>query len=68
MTYEMEKEILDILRKSSISLTIEEVAERASINRITASKYLAVMEARKLVAKREVGRAKLFYPRGEAKR
>lgn len=64
----MEKEILGILKGSDISLTIEEVAAKAKINRITASKYLAVLEAKRAIAKREVGRAKLFYPMGARRR
>jgi response regulator of citrate/malate metabolism len=55
-----EHTILDILRKSDISLTIEEIAAKVKINRITASKYLAIMEAKGLVKHRSVGKAKLY--------
>ncbi len=41
-------------------MTIEEVAGKNNINRITASKYLAIMEVKGLVVLRIVGRAKLY--------
>lgn len=56
----LEELILDILRKSDISLTILEIAEKANIHRATASKYLAVLEAKGYVKRRDVGKAKLF--------
>jgi len=51
--------ILDIL-KNSDGVTIQEIANQASINRITAAKYLAVMEAKDIVKFRRVGKAKLY--------
>ena len=56
----LEELILDILRKSDISLTILEIAEKARIHRVTASKYLAVLEAKGHVKRRDVGKAKLY--------
>jgi DNA-binding IclR family transcriptional regulator len=56
----IENLILDVLKKSDISLTINEVAERANTHRTTASKYLAVLEARGMVKCRNVGKAKLY--------
>jgi len=56
----LEELIIDVLRKSDISLTILEIAEKASIHRVTASKYLAVLEAKGHVNRRDVGKAKLF--------
>lgn len=56
----VEDTILNTVKKSEFSLTIDEVAKKVGINRITASKYLAVMEARGLLRRRDVGRAKLF--------
>lgn len=56
----IEKIILDVLKKSDISLTINEVAEKANTHRITASKYLAVLEAKGLLRCRNVGKAKLY--------
>ena len=52
--------ILDILKNAKHDLMILEIAERAGINRITASKYLAVLEAKGYIKHRAVGKAKLF--------
>lgn len=56
----IEKIVFDVLKKSDISLTINEVAERANLHRITASKYLAVLEAKGMLKCRNVGKAKLY--------
>ena len=56
----VEELILNTLRNAEDSLTIEEVAKRAGIHRITASKYLAVLEAKGYLKYRPVGKAKLF--------
>jgi DNA-binding IclR family transcriptional regulator len=61
----IEKMVFDVLKKSDISLTINEVAERANLHRITASKYLAVLEAKGLLKCRNVGKAKLYYVNNE---
>ncbi len=50
--------ILELLRKEP--MTIDSVAKRLKINRITASKYLAIMEAKGLLMHEEVGRAKMY--------
>ncbi|UCD07295.1 MAG: winged helix-turn-helix transcriptional regulator [Candidatus Aenigmatarchaeota archaeon] len=57
-----EELILDILNRSDISLTILEIAEKANLHRVTASKYLAVLEAKGHVKRRDVGKAKLYSP------
>jgi response regulator of citrate/malate metabolism len=58
----LEEIILSVLRQSDTSLTILEIAEKARIHRVTASKYLAVMEAKGNVKRRDVGKAKLYSP------
>jgi response regulator of citrate/malate metabolism len=55
--------ILDLLSEKNYGLTIEEVASFLEVNRSTASKYLAVMQAEGKVHVREVGKAKLHYER-----
>ncbi|MFH0832827.1 MAG: winged helix-turn-helix domain-containing protein [Candidatus Aenigmatarchaeota archaeon] len=55
-----EELILDILRRAETSLTILELAKRANLHRVTASKYLAVLEAKGLIKRRDVGKAKLY--------
>ena len=47
----------------SSECTIEDVAKGVGISRITASKYLAVMEARGTISRRNIGMAKLFRRR-----
>jgi DNA-binding IclR family transcriptional regulator len=55
------KEIIHrILSNSEYPLTIEQIAKRARVHRVTASKYLAVMEAEGSVRRRDVSRAKLY--------
>jgi len=51
--------ILDLLRKEKY-LTIEDISKKLRINRSTASKYLAVLEATGHVKYRNIGKAKLF--------
>ena len=48
------------LLKSSDGLTIKEVSEKLNLHHITASKYLAVLEAEKRIFYKQVGMAKLF--------
>ncbi len=55
------EKILKILVKHGYGLTIEEVSNFLKINRSTASKYLAILEAKERVLIREVGKAKLHY-------
>lgn len=57
MITKTEKLILDALEEP---LTIEEISKKIYIHRITASKYLAVLEARGLVKYRFICKAKLF--------
>ena len=55
-----EEMILEVLRKAETSLTILEIAHRASLHRVTAAKYLEVMEAKGYIKHRPVGKAKLY--------
>jgi len=57
----MEKKIIQCLKESKESITISEIARRLGINRITASKYLAILEAKGIISFRPVGKAKLYY-------
>ena len=58
----VEKRILKLLGKHDY-LTIEETASKLGMHRTTASKYLAVLEAKGLVKYRPVGKAKLYSVR-----
>ncbi len=62
-----EEDILKILRKSPISLTIEEIAAKAKLTRQTTSKYLFYLEGKGAVKRRNVGTAKLYYLEGRAR-
>jgi len=53
--------IMSLLERHVYGLTIEDVSRLAGISRITASKYLAVLEACGKVSVREIGKAKLHY-------
>ena len=55
-----EQLILNFLKNNKYDVSINEISRACSINRITASKYLAVLEARGLVQSRSVGKAKLY--------
>lgn len=55
-----EELILGAVRNANQSLTIEEIAEKCRMHRVTASKYLAVLEAKGFIVHRSVGKAKLF--------
>jgi len=56
-----ELKIVRLLEKKRDGLTINEVAELLGINRITASKYLAILEAKGRLVVRPIGKAKLYY-------
>ena len=57
----IEKIIIDVLKKSETSLTINEVSEKINAHRTTTSKYLAILEAKGVIKCRNVGKAKLYY-------
>ena len=54
-------QILDLLKRKE-GLTITEVAHKLDLHHITASKYLAVLEAEKRIVHRGIGMAKVFKP------
>ena len=54
----IENLILKALRVTD--MTIEEVSKKLKIHRITATKYLSVLEAKRKIKHRDIGRAKLF--------
>ena len=59
------EDILGLLSEKNYGLTIEEIASILNVNRATASKYLAVMEAEGKILVREVGKAKLHYQKNK---
>ncbi|MBI4168025.1 MAG: winged helix-turn-helix transcriptional regulator [Candidatus Aenigmarchaeota archaeon] len=63
-TRQIQESILEALSKGSF--TIEEIAANIGIHRTTVSKYLAIMEAGKVVEFRSIGKAKMFFLPKEA--
>jgi len=61
LSEKIEKSILDLLRKESRDLSIQEIAEKTGIHRNTVSKYVFALEkAGKIKSSRTVGRAKMY--------
>ena len=58
---DIKKNIMDLLKKKTYGLTIEDVSQILDINRATASKYLFALEAERVIVARPVGKAKLHY-------
>ncbi len=56
----VEKEILALLRESPEGIQVDELAKKMNLVRHTVSKYLQILEAKKLVMYRAVGRTKLW--------
>lgn len=52
--------ILTVLKRNPEGLTTTEIAKTSSINIMTASKYLSILEALGKVSYRKIGMAKLF--------
>lgn len=66
MTKHIQDSILEALAKGSF--TIEEIAANIGVHRTTVSKYLAIMEAGKVVSFQNIGKAKMFFLPKEARR
>ena len=58
---DIKKNIMDLLKKKTYGLTIEDVSQILDINKATASKYLFALEAERVIVARPVGKAKLHY-------
>ena len=56
---DVEKMILDVLTSEN-DIPMNDIVKAIKINRITAAKYLAVLEAKDIITHRSVGRAKLY--------
>ena len=57
---EIEKEILALLKGSTEGIQVDEIAKTLNLVRHTVSKYLQILNAKKLVMYRTVGRTKLW--------
>lgn len=57
------EEIKEILRKDTRGLTIQEIAEKTKVSRITAAMALMKLEGAKSIDVRVIGNCKLHYLR-----
>lgn len=58
---DIEKKIVDTIRKSPLGLTSSEMAKYLGVNRVTLTKYLAVIKEKALIDFKQFGMAKLWY-------
>ncbi len=61
---ETKEEILETLDKFEFGLTTKQVSKAVGVSKITALKYLAVLEAEEKIVIREIGKARLYYLKG----
>ncbi|AAR39297.1 NEQ453 [Nanoarchaeum equitans Kin4-M] len=61
----IEKQIIEILKKKPKGATIKEIAEELGINKMTALRYLEVLKTKGIVDYEENRRAKIWYVVGE---
>lgn len=57
----IEERIIKVLKDSGWGLTSSEIAERANISRLTASKYLEALKERGVVIEKKVGAYRLWF-------
>jgi GNAT superfamily N-acetyltransferase len=57
---EVEKEILSLLKDTPDGMQVDEIAKKLNLVRHTVSKYLQILEAKKLLMHRTVGRTQLW--------
>src|SRR3989344_416751 len=58
---ETESKIVDFIRKSPIGVTSSDIARSVGLNRMTITKYLAVIREKALIDFKQFGMAKLWY-------
>jgi hypothetical protein len=58
---DIEKKILDFVRKSPIGVTSSEIAHYLGVSRITMTKYLAIFKEKALIDFKQFGMAKLWF-------
>jgi hypothetical protein len=58
---EIEKKIVDFVKKSTLGVTSSDIANYVGLNRMTITKYLAIIKERALIDFKQFGMAKLWY-------
>ena len=58
---EIEQKILDFVKKSPLGVSSSEIAGYVGLNRMTMTKYLAIIKERTLIDFKQFGMAKLWY-------
>ncbi|MFH0867746.1 MAG: hypothetical protein V1831_00370 [Candidatus Woesearchaeota archaeon] len=58
---EIENKIIDFVKKSPIGVTSSDIANYIGLNRMTITKYLAIIKERALIDFKQFGMAKLWY-------
>ena len=58
---EIEKKIIDFVKKGPLGVTSSEIASYVGLNRMTLTKYLAIIKERTLIDFKQFGMAKLWY-------
>ncbi len=58
---DIEKKIIDLIKKSPIGVTSSEIARYMGISRITITKYLAIIKEKSLIDFKQFGMAKLWF-------
>ena len=56
-----EKKIVDFVKKSPIGVTSSDIAKNLGLNRMTMTKYLAIIREKTLIDFKQFGMAKLWY-------
>lgn len=59
--FEIEKKIVKFIKESPIGVTSSEVAKYLNVNRMTMTKYLAVIKEKASIDFKQLGMAKLWY-------
>lgn len=58
---EIEQKIIDFIKKGPLGVTSSEIASYIGLNRVTMTKYLAVIKEKTLIDFKQFGMAKLWY-------
>ena len=60
-SFEIENKIISFIKNSPLGVTSSEIAKNVGLNRMTMTKYLAIIRERDLIDFKQLGMAKLWY-------